>query len=81
VQWQLDQGRAGVLVDIDDPRAMADAMVALGRDPARWQALSTAARARARQLFPLDLLVDQYCSLYRQVLLDTGAPHAAALAS
>jgi L-malate glycosyltransferase len=81
VSWQLDEGRAGVLVEIDDAKAMADAVVALGRDPARWLDLSAAARLRARQLFALDALVDRYCSLYRQVSQEAQSTRAPALAS
>lgn len=41
-------GEAGVAIDPGDPPAMAAALVALARDPARRAALSEAGRARAR---------------------------------
>lgn len=39
---------SGVLTPIDDPRAFADALAALARDPDRAAGLAAAARARAR---------------------------------
>jgi glycosyltransferase involved in cell wall biosynthesis len=77
VPWQLDEGRAGVLVDVEDAAAMADAVVALAREPQRWQAISHAARARARALFELDPIVERYCDLYRGVLHGAAAPRPA----
>ncbi len=64
VPWQLDGGRAGVLTDVTDAQVMADAILALSRDRSRWQSISGAARARARQLFAIDPVVDRYVSLY-----------------
>jgi len=66
VPWQLDGGRAGVLADVTDAQAMADAIVALSRDRARWQDISVLARSRARQLFAVDPVVDRYVSLYAE---------------
>jgi len=74
VPWQLDEGRAGVLTDVTDAQAMADAIVALSRDRARWQALSTAARTRARQMFAVDPVVDRYVSLYAEAAAQPAAP-------
>lgn len=80
VRWQLDEGRAGVLVDIESVPAMAAALGALRRDAARWQALSRAARMRAGELFALEPIVERYLALYREVLSHAGAamPTAAA---
>lgn len=78
VPWQLDGGRAGVLTDVTSARAMAKAIVALARDRARWQSLSAAARARARELFAVDAVVDRYLSLYEAVLSARSTPAAMA---
>lgn len=68
VAWQLDDGRAGILVDVRDPSSMAEAMVNVGADATRWQALSATAYARARQLFSADQVVSRYLALYGEVL-------------
>ena len=67
VAWQLDEGRAGVLVDIMDAQMMADAAIALSRQRTRWQAISAAARVRAKQLFDPDIALERYLSLYRSI--------------
>jgi len=55
---------------------MADAIVALSRDRRRWQEISSAARARALELFPVDRVVERYLSLYLSVLQEAAAPRA-----
>lgn len=76
VPWQLDEGRAGVLVEVMDAQAMANAIVALSRDRPRWHGISSAARARALELFPVDRVVEQYLSLYLSVLQEAALPRA-----
>jgi glycosyltransferase involved in cell wall biosynthesis len=73
--WLLDDGRAGVLVDVNDPRAIAQEMVALSGDRARWQALSSAARTRATQIFAASAVAARYEEVYSK-LLPQGSPHA-----
>ncbi|MBK9135695.1 MAG: glycosyltransferase family 4 protein [Betaproteobacteria bacterium] len=68
VAWQLDGGKAGVLVDVRDPASIAQAIVQLAADRARWQALSSAACARSRTLFSADEVIDRYLALYGDVL-------------
>lgn len=80
VRWQLDEGRAGVLAEIDSADDIAQAIIGLLRDRGHWLALSAAARARASTLFALDPIVDTYVSLYRKVLAVT-VPSAAAVAA
>lgn len=68
VPWQLDDGRAGLLADVTDPADLARAIGALASDPQRWQAISAAARERARDLFAARRVVDRYLTLYAGVL-------------
>lgn len=67
VGWQLDQGRAGVLVDVNDARDIARGIEAATADFAIWLEMSAAARRRARELFSIDRVVDEYLSLYEAV--------------
>lgn len=64
VAWQLDSGRAGMLVDINDPASMARAITALAADRSAWARISAAGRTRARELFRLETIVDAYLGLY-----------------
>jgi glycosyltransferase involved in cell wall biosynthesis len=68
-------GDAAAYVDPDDPPAIADAIQALARDPARRAALAAAGRARAER-FDLRHAVAALDAL-RARLLDGPAPHAA----
>lgn len=70
--WLLDDGRAGALVDVNDPRAIARELVALSRDRSRWQALSSAARVRARQLFAASAVAARYEEVYSTLLPQGG---------
>ena len=67
VAWQLDDGRAGALVDVTSAEAIARAIVTMTLDRPLWNQFSSAARARARRLFASDAVVDQYILLYSNV--------------
>jgi glycosyltransferase involved in cell wall biosynthesis len=47
VGWQLDQGRAGILVDVTDPRDIARGILAATGELSAWRQFSSAARHRA----------------------------------
>ena len=53
-------GETGVLVDPLDPTAMADALVALWRGPARCEALGRAGRAHFERAFTLERFLDRF---------------------
>ncbi|UYQ64255.1 DUF3492 domain-containing protein [Streptomyces peucetius] len=59
-------GGTGLVVPPRNPRALADACVALLRDPARRERLGAAARARALELFT----VEQNLTAFRDIYLE-----------
>lgn len=63
-------GETGLLVPPGDATALATAIVALARDPARRRAMGEAARASAARFAPLRM-IEAHLTLYRS-LLDTG---------
>ncbi|MDQ1439286.1 MAG: hypothetical protein QOK43_2915 [Acidimicrobiaceae bacterium] len=60
----VDDGVTGLLVPVRDPGALAAAIAAVGGDPARRSAMSTAARARARAQFDERRVVDTVMETY-----------------
>ncbi|WP_432155908.1 DUF3492 domain-containing protein [Streptomyces sp. bgisy153] len=77
-------GGTGLVVPPRNPRALAEACVALLRDPERRVRLGAAARARALELFTVEQNIDAFHGIYldivarcpvRRVVLDAaGAP-------
>nr|WP_202458537.1 DUF3492 domain-containing protein [Streptomyces sp. SID5464] len=77
-------GGTGLVVPPRNPRALAEACVALLRDPARRARLGAAARARALELFTVEQNIQAFHGIYleivsrapiRRVVLDeAGAP-------
>ncbi|MBX9394021.1 DUF3492 domain-containing protein [Streptomyces sp. TRM72054] len=77
-------GGTGLVVPPRNPRALAEACVALLRDPERRERLGAAARARALELFTVEqnvaafhgiyLEIVSHCPARRAALDDTGEP-------
>jgi N-acetyl-alpha-D-glucosaminyl L-malate synthase BshA len=63
----VEDNVSGVLVPFGDTKAMAAAVEALMRDPARRRELGRAAQKRARELFSADAIVPRYQELYHRV--------------
>lgn len=61
-------GRAGRIVGIADPRALADAAVELLADPAMWQAAADAGVARVNRYYALDTMLNHYDDVYERAL-------------
>ena len=68
----LDEGRAGMLVDVSDPRAIAAAMLQLAGDAALRERLARAGYERVSTRYRLENVFGQYEALYRQVLRAAG---------
>jgi glycosyltransferase involved in cell wall biosynthesis len=60
-------GETGLLVDGDDPRALADAVVSLLDRPGAAVRMGAAARERAERCFSWEAFVDAYDRLYRRL--------------
>jgi len=60
-------GEEGLLVPPRDPAALADALVALGRDPASRARMAAAGVERIRAHFSLDAMIDRYEAVLREV--------------
>ncbi len=77
VAWQLDDGHAGMLADITSPDDVARAICEMTCNAAAWRQMSDAGRTRARQIFSVDHVVDQYVSLYATTTATSTVPRAA----
>ncbi|WP_370328370.1 glycosyltransferase family 4 protein [Euzebya sp.] len=66
VPWVLDDGRAGVLADVDDPGAIALAVQGLLSDRRRWEQLSAAGLAHVRRRFAMPVVAEGYLAAYRR---------------
>ncbi|MFN2383745.1 MAG: glycosyltransferase, partial [Gemmatimonadota bacterium] len=60
----VDDGRSGLLVE-DEPAALADGIAALLDHPERRRELGRAGRARVRERFGWDSIVDRLEAVYR----------------
>jgi glycosyltransferase involved in cell wall biosynthesis len=68
IRFELDEGRAGLLVDVRSPNAIATAMRRLASDALLRQSLADSAYEYARKTFTADAVVSQYEALYEKVL-------------
>jgi glycosyltransferase involved in cell wall biosynthesis len=68
VPWLLDNGSAGVLVDINSPSAVATGMIKLVEDVEKYKIVAQRAYQRAVDSFTLDAVVRQYLEAYKIVL-------------
>ena len=68
VPWTLDYGKAGMLVDIERPEKVAEAMLALVRDRQRALALVSYGRRMILDRFSPDHVLDLHLQYYRDVI-------------
>ena len=69
----VTSGQTGLLVPDRDAHALADAILALLRDPARAHAMGQAGRRRVEQRFTIERTVQETTALYAQLLAPTVA--------
>ncbi len=74
----VEDGTTGRLVPPRDDRAMADAILAMLRDPALRDRLGAAGRARVLERFTVERMVAETAAVYARV---AGTPHAGDTAS
>jgi glycosyltransferase involved in cell wall biosynthesis len=67
VPFVLGEGNAGVLVDIQSPQEIADAMLRLVNDTAFYRKIAMRALVRVRECFLLDKVVAGYERIYREI--------------
>ncbi|MGE5587636.1 MAG: glycosyltransferase family 4 protein [Clostridia bacterium] len=66
-------GETGLLVPAKDDAALASAILALARDPAKRQEMGARGRARFEGLFTAEVMARQTLEVYRRVLARTSA--------
>lgn len=64
---QIDRGVTGALVPVGDAEALARVLNDLVANPLRLREMGAAARADAERRFDVELMVDRYVALYRQL--------------
>jgi len=70
VPWVLDQGQAGMLVDVRDPKAIAAAVHLILDDDETWCSLSRAGRTRVEAVFGERAVLEAYCQAYQMAIAD-----------
>lgn len=68
VPWVLDHGRAGMLVDVTDPEAVAAAMIRLANDAGERRELGQRGRKFAEAKFHIRVVADAYENIYSDLL-------------
>lgn len=63
----IEDRKSGILVDPEDPRALADAMTRLLSDPELRARTADAARKRAIERFSIEAVVGQYLEQFREM--------------
>lgn len=75
IPWVIDDGRYGLLADVEQPTKLADACSFLIDDANRYELLSKKALAYVRDKFGNEYVTKQYVELYRKTLEDEGITH------
>lgn len=70
VPWTLDNGKAGILVDITDAKAVSNAMISLAdsaEDRRKW---GQRGKEYTKQRFHISVITDAYENIYSKLLLE-----------
>jgi glycosyltransferase involved in cell wall biosynthesis len=67
----IESGETGVLISVDNPPALAEAIENLLASPERGKQLGIAARKRVQQHFTLKFMVDRLVALFSELLSET----------
>lgn len=68
IPWVLDEGRAGLLVDVDKPNEMARDIIEVINDRQRYMEYIKHGSAYVVSNFILDTVFDKYTKVYEQIL-------------
>jgi glycosyltransferase involved in cell wall biosynthesis len=73
VPWVLDEGRAGLLTDIQRPDVLAEAILSILRDPDRWVHYSEGGFRISKQRFSVDVVARQHADLLTSHLANASS--------
>jgi glycosyltransferase involved in cell wall biosynthesis len=68
VPWVLEEGKSGVLVDIENPNDIADAIIKVILDPEKYENLSKRGIANVKRRFTIETVAQQYINSYKKVI-------------
>jgi glycosyltransferase involved in cell wall biosynthesis len=68
VPWTLDNGNAGILVDVSKPEEIANAMLELASDTDKRKQIELAGLEQAKQKFHIRTVTDAYLNAYQTIL-------------
>jgi glycosyltransferase involved in cell wall biosynthesis len=70
----VEHGVTGLIVPVDDPQPLADAIVELIRDPARRAAFAQAGAERLSALFDVREMAERTTDVYERLAADRRRP-------
>lgn len=70
VPWTLDYGKAGILVDIKQPKQIAEAMLRLVNDSGERKRIGQAGLTHAKEHFHIRVVTDAYLQAYSDILAE-----------
>jgi len=74
VPWVLDNGRAGILCDVNAPSSIASAAIGVLTSEVSWSEFSVSGNRRVREAFSLSSVVELTLEQYRRILKEESAP-------